>query len=709
MMDLWGGVECTVNRVGDRYRDQTRLSGHHDRLDDLALLASLGLKKLRYPVLWERVAPDRPDDRDWGWSDERLGELDRLGIEPIVGLLHHGSGPAYTSLVADDFVDRFADFAVAAARRYPHVTDWTPVNEPLTTSRFSALYGVWYPHARDERLFWIALLNQVEATIKAMRVIRWVNPAARLIQTEDLGQVYSTPRMAESADYLNERRWLGWDLLTGRVGPDHRFWGEAARFGLSDRLLAIRDDPCPPDILGVNYYPTSERFLDHRLDAYSLPHTDEPYHDLEAIRVLDPAPAGLAGLLRQAWDRYRLPVAVTECHLGCTRDEQMRWLQDCWDTCVALREDGVDVRAVTAWALFGSTDWDQLLTVEAGHYEPGAFDVRGGRPRPTALATLIQRLGKKNVSPRAGAAAAVLRGTGWWRRDVRLHHPPYDAGHVAPDLPAATARSPILIIHDERPLGEAVAGAAALRDLPVVLVDRWEIDQRVDRLLTQHQPWAVIDAAHWAEVDLAGADRSEDPNRRERCRVLAMACARRKVSYAIFSSDIATEAEGDALVVTAGAFFSPYDKRNFAVRIERALRAGHVFHASDTQSVMPTYVPDLIHACLDLLIDGERGTWRVSSGEAISPLDLGRRIAVALGLNPRHIQPLEPPIKKEHATPIASTNAVTLLPSLDDALSRHAVVRLNDAFPPMPFAPVWSKQEDRDVSVEHATTAHARA
>ena len=35
-----------------------------------------------------------------------------------------------------------------------------------------------------------------------------------------------------------------------------------------------------------------------------------------------------------------------------------------------------DVRALTAWALLGNYDWCSLLTVEANHYEGGAFDLR---------------------------------------------------------------------------------------------------------------------------------------------------------------------------------------------------------------------------------------------------------------------------------------------------------------------------------------------
>src|SRR3954463_5885563 len=98
-LGLWGGHECTLNRVGDVFRDQTVLSGHHDRPGDLDLFAELGLKALRFPLLWERIAPDHPRDRDWAWSDERLPRLRELKIRPIGGLIHHGGGPRYTSLI----------------------------------------------------------------------------------------------------------------------------------------------------------------------------------------------------------------------------------------------------------------------------------------------------------------------------------------------------------------------------------------------------------------------------------------------------------------------------------------------------------------------------------------------------------------------------------------------------------------------------------
>ena len=68
-MEIWGGIECTVNRVHDRFFDQVVRTGHESRIDDLARFAELGIKAIRYPILWERVAAARPIDASFSWAD----------------------------------------------------------------------------------------------------------------------------------------------------------------------------------------------------------------------------------------------------------------------------------------------------------------------------------------------------------------------------------------------------------------------------------------------------------------------------------------------------------------------------------------------------------------------------------------------------------------------------------------------------------------
>jgi dTDP-4-dehydrorhamnose reductase len=119
------------------------------------------------------------------------------------------------------FPEKLAEFAHAVSDRYPWITHYTPVNEPLTTARFSGLYGHWYPHGQTDSTFVRALVTQCQGIIRSMAAIRQINPDAQLVQTEDLGKTFSTPLLAYQAEFDNHRRWLSFDLLCGRVDTDH--------------------------------------------------------------------------------------------------------------------------------------------------------------------------------------------------------------------------------------------------------------------------------------------------------------------------------------------------------------------------------------------------------------------------------------------------------------------------------------------------------
>jgi dTDP-4-dehydrorhamnose reductase len=419
-IELWGGVECTVNRVRNRYFNQLDRSGHWTRGEDLDLFAGLGLRTLRFPVLWETLAPDSLDHIDWLWPDKRLAKLKSLGIRPIVGLLHHGSGPRYTDLIDPFFPEKFARFALEVARRYPWIDAYTPINEPLTTARFSTLYGHWFPHKQDDRSFACAILNESRATVLAMEKIREINPDAILIQTEDLGRTFSTREMKYQADFDNERRWLTWDLLLGRVQRKTPMWNYLIWAGATlDDLAFFEEQRCRVDILGINHYVTSDRYLDENVGSYPLEvrgrNHRHVYADDAAVRARSIVSGGFSAAIAEAHNRYALPIALTEVHLGSTVDEQMRWFHEAWQSAETTRARGMDVRAVTAWALLGSSDWNSLVTREDGNYEAGAFELRDGQPQPTALADLLTTLVRENRFTNPS-----LKSRGWWRKRSRL-------------------------------------------------------------------------------------------------------------------------------------------------------------------------------------------------------------------------------------------------------------------------------------------------
>jgi dTDP-4-dehydrorhamnose reductase len=662
-MPIWGGIECTIHRVNNSFSNQLIRNGHYERDEDLELIADLGIRTLRYPILWESICPAGLHKADWTWIDSKLDKMKSLGITPIAGLLHHGSGPQYTSLLDPDFAKKFTAFTVAVAQRYPWLEYFTPVNEPLTTARFSCVYGHWYPHARHMFAFAKALLNQSMATVMAMTEIRKIIPNAKLVQTEDLGKCHGTERLRYQWEMENERRWASLDILTGNALRNTFIQKFFLNYpSIKKGLEYFERIPCPPDIIGVNHYITSERFLDHRFDKYprwargsnGLDH----YADVDIVRADIHARAGHYNLLKETYERYRLPLALTEVHMGATRDEQLRWFMEAYNAATRLSNEGVDVRGVTAWSMFGAYDWNSLLRAQNNHYETGVFDVSSGAPRPTAVAHLIKTLTSKEK-----AQYQVLCADGWWKNPgvanlwfgtKQEERQLTTVEGISSELPFPTPR-PILITGASGTLGQAFARICTIRNLSCVLLSRKDLDiadyESVHKIFKQYEPWAVINAAGFVRVDDAEnnpssclRENTEGPGK------LAAACLRYDSKYLTFSSDLIFDgskrapyceddkpaplniygiskylaefrvmnANPDSLIIRTSSFFGPWDQHNFLAKLYEQLSSGKVFAACDDLVISPTYVPDLVNACLDLIIDYESGIWHITHPAALT-------------------------------------------------------------------------------------------
>ena len=698
-LELWGGVECSVVRIGDEYRNQIIDTGHAARLQDIDAMAELGVKAVRYPILWETVAPESPNELDFSWHDERLKRLRDKGIRVIAGLVHHGSGPRYTNLLDPKFPDQLARYARRVAERYPWIDAWTPVNEPFTTARFSCLYGHWYPHLHDIDATFRATVNQCLATLRAMRAIREVSPTSELIATEDIGRTFSTPELAYQAEHDNGRRWLPFDLLFGRVVEGHQFYrwlrNKAATQEVLDELATGEGRP---DIIGFDHYLTSDRFLDHRTLRYTGVEAGsngrDRYVDVEAVRVDKLRPLlGPALRLRETWERYKTPIAVTEVHHGCTRDEQVRWLVEMWTAAEQERARGADIRAVTIWALFGMVDWRSLLTRREGHYDVGVFDTRGETPRPTLVAKAAEALGRGDPFEHP-----LLDLPGWWKRPGRCH------GRLRFEtLPSSSVKArPILITGATGTLGQAFSRICAHRGIAHVLTSRADLDiceeDSIAAALDRYKPWAVINTAGFVRT-------WEAAERQDECfkanvtgpEQLARACKLHGIPLVTFSSDLVfngrlgrsyvepdepapvceygrskAQAEArllsidaDALIVRTSAFFGPWDRFNFLFNTVEQLTRGEDVFASDKSIVSPTYVPDLVHATLDLLLDQEKGIWHLTNQGAISWHELACQIADRAKLDPGRIIIPDDDVRAD--TSLTSNRGLLLRP-LDGAI-----------------------------------------
>jgi dTDP-4-dehydrorhamnose reductase len=429
---------------------------------------------------------------------------------------------------------------------------------------------------------------------------------------------------------------------------------------------------------------------------------------VEAVRAWPGGIVGHRDLLLRAWHRYGLPLALGEVHLGCTREDQLRWVLEAWRGCLDARAQGADVRAMTLWSLLGAFDWNRLVLEENGFYEPGVYDVRGPRPRETALAKVARSL-SSGRAPRQ----PILDEEGWWRRPSRiLWGPSADRGGPVSEPRGA----PIAVVGATGTLGRAFARCCAARGLAVRLLSRREMDiavrDSVEAALDGMQPWAVVNAAGYVRVDDAETDRT----RCERenvvgARVVATACAARRLPLITFSSDLVFDGTKDApyvetdapnplnaygaskaraeaavraahpraMVVRTSAFFGPWDLWNFAAAVVRELAALRPFRAAVDLVVSPTYVPDLVDACLDLLVDGESGIWHLAGADAVSWADLALRTARVAGLDERLVRgvpaaELGLAARRPAHSALASERGARLT-RLDDALARWESAR----------------------------------
>ena len=707
-IEIWGGVECSIARIRNRVHDQLVKSGHERRFNDLHLFSDLGIKTIRYPLLWEKF--EKGKDKFLQLHDKRLGELGELGISPIGGLLHHGSGPCITDLTDPEFPQLLAEYAYQMAKRYPWIDSYTPVNEPLTTARFSGLYGIWYPHRQEDASFARILINELKGTALAMKAIRSVNPHAGLIQTEDLCKVQSTPLLKYQAEFENHRRWLTYDILTGKVDSGHPLWEYLIRSGIKEQELEFFiNSKTIPSVCGFNYYVVGERFLDENKSQYPrCYHGGNGFHqyaDIEVVRVDSAAPVGFYGLLKEAWERYQLPLALSEVHLASTREEQLRWLNEAYMSALTLKKEKVDFRAITAWAFLGSFDWNSLLKKKGNYYESGVYDMRSGKPRATALAGMI-----KTINQGKPYTSSLLAVPGWWKRNIRKIYSPLAVNQVMEEYSDV---APLLIFGGNGSLGKALARICTLRGIVYHLVNRSEVDitsrEAIEIILVKEKPWAVFNAAGFSNID--HAEMNPQVCFRENTlgpSVLAEICKEQNIKMVTISADQVFNGEkcdpylendttsplnvyGEskkkaeefilsvnprALIIRSSSFFNPWHKDDPLARLlYSVIHFKQAYYFASDMIISPTYIPDLVNTTLDLLIDDESGIWHLSSQDEISLFDFNKLALRMANIQDENIfsVPLE---KLNYLAPrpkysvLMSSHGITL-PRLEDSLCNY--------------------------------------
>ena len=367
------GEEASDPIVGHEGRDvrvdELAASGHLERQDeDLADVASLGVRWWRYGMPWRLVEPTE-GTYDWTLWDRAFAACDRNGLEPIVDLCHFGLPDHHRGFGDPAWVDGFARYVDAFLDRYPEPRFFTPVNEPAMTARCAGLWGVWNDRKASEADHVVALANVVLADNEAIARID-ADRSGWWIGAEAFGcHVAATPEDEPAATAARALDQLVWDLRFG-VDPDPSVAGslDAVDRRILERIAAV---PVGHErvIAGHDMYPVSVHVHGQPAEPLTIVGRAEAY----------------ATEARLWHARYRRPFWVAETsNLGLPVEDGTRWLDALMAVLDGLRADDLPMRGICWYSRGDQYDWDTMLTQPVGKVtEVGLFDV-DRRPRPVA-------------------------------------------------------------------------------------------------------------------------------------------------------------------------------------------------------------------------------------------------------------------------------------------------------------------------------------
>jgi beta-glucosidase len=382
---IWDTFSRTPGRVHMGHTGDVACDHYHRYVDDVALMADIGLASYRYSIAWPRVQPDGTgpvNTRGLDFYDRLTDELIGKGIDPVVTLYHWDLPQSLEDRggwTVRETAEAFAEYAqIVHARLGDRVRTWTTLNEPWCSAYLGYGSGRHAPGVIDPASAFKAVHHLLLGHGLAARALRsagaqsvsiTLNPSAVLpLDPENAADVEA----ARIVDGLNNRVFFD-PLLRGQYPDDMR--EHMARFV---DLSFIRDGDeaiinAPIDVLGINYYtPSYVSAKPGTPSALDAPGTDgiawrEPVGPITDIGW-QIEPAALTRLLDRIHRDYPgTPMMITEngasygdgpSEDGAIHDtNRIEYLDGHLRACLDAISHGVDLRGYFAWSLMDNFEW----------------------------------------------------------------------------------------------------------------------------------------------------------------------------------------------------------------------------------------------------------------------------------------------------------------------------------------------------------------
>jgi len=349
----------------DRGESSIVAADHYNRyVEDIDLMKSMNHEIYRMSIEWSRIEP-----KEGQWSQEGIdhyvSEIKMLlnnGIKPLV-TLHHFSHPQWFEAMGQwknkksvFYFIRFADKVVDELGRY--VNEYCTINEPNVFVNDSFMDGKYPPGDKDNTIgYFKASKHMIQAHIKAYDLIHSKRKAMGYDDTKVGIALHIAYMEAKKNTFINR---LGRNLydysfhtmfLNGMV--EGRLTFPLGLFNSSNKTYC--------DFMGINYY--SRHLVHQNLNPASLfgeVRVEENLHDSEVNDLgWEIYPEGLYHILKDNYEKYGLPIYITENGIPDTLDKKRaKFIYDHLSVIQNLIDDGIDVQRYYHWSLMDNLEWN---------------------------------------------------------------------------------------------------------------------------------------------------------------------------------------------------------------------------------------------------------------------------------------------------------------------------------------------------------------
>lgn len=354
---------CYLQRPEGFYPSQDGVEFYEHYQEDIAMFAKMGLKALRFSILWSRIYlddSDQPNEEGLQFYDNVINELLKYHIEPIITTIHFDMPlwivQKYNGFANRKTVELYQKYIHTIVNRYhDRVKYWISFCEINVMN--SALYmvagTVLQPHEDRETILHLCAYNQLLANALLVKTCHDIDDSLK-VGCEVAGTP-CYPLTSSPVDYQimveNERKNNRYtDVMVKGIYP-YYFQKEMLDYGIEMRnedLKILKDYPL--DFIAVSYYKSSLASHTHVLD--------NPYLEKTAFHwTIDPL--GFRIMLNNMYERYEIPIMVVENGLG-TYDQvennqihdnyRIDYLQKHIEQMKLAIEDGVDIIGYLTWA-----------------------------------------------------------------------------------------------------------------------------------------------------------------------------------------------------------------------------------------------------------------------------------------------------------------------------------------------------------------------